>query len=85
MVGGFWYSLAPDSETRLRSYVHGYLKVFGDQMADGVAAAMTRHTPEAVAEAIDNMKRAGCDEMFLVPCTADIAEIERVKPLVEGL
>ena len=84
LVGGFWYSLADDAEARLHAYVHGYLKVFGPAMAEGVAKTMTRHTPEAVAEAIANLERAGCDEIFLVPCTADIAEIERVKPLLPG-
>lgn len=85
LVGGFWYSLAPGAEARLRSYVHGYLKVFGDPMAKAVAQNMTRHTPEAVSEAIDNLQRAGCDEIFLVPCTADLDEIERVQPLLGGL
>jgi len=84
LVGGFWYSLASDAEARLRKYVYEYLKVFGDPMANGVAGTMTRHTPDAVAEAIENLRRAGSDEIFLVPTTADIAEIERVAPLVEA-
>lgn len=82
LVGGFWYSLAESAEERLRAYVHGYLKVFGDAMANGVAGAMTRHTPEAVSEAIENLRRAGSDEIFLVPTTADLTEIERVQPLL---
>ena len=82
LVGGFWYSLAEDAEARLRAYVHQYLAVFGSQMAEGVANTMTRHHPDAVSEAIEHIRRAGADEMFLVPTTADMAEIERVEPLL---
>jgi hypothetical protein len=45
---------------------------------------MTRHTIDAVAEGIENLRRAGSDEIFLVPTTADLAEVERVAPLVSG-
>jgi hypothetical protein len=27
LVGGFWYSLADDAESKLKSYVYDYLKV----------------------------------------------------------
>lgn len=41
-----------------------------------------RATPEAVAEGLDAMEEAGCDEVFLVPATADIEEIERAAEIV---
>ncbi len=84
LVGGFWYSLASDAEHRLRTYVYEYLKVFGDPMANGVAGTMTRHEPGAVAEAIENLRRAGSEEIFLVPTSAELDEIENVLPLVSG-
>jgi alkanesulfonate monooxygenase SsuD/methylene tetrahydromethanopterin reductase-like flavin-dependent oxidoreductase (luciferase family) len=78
LVGGFWYSLADDAESRLKSYVHDYLQVLGDDMANAVAASMTRYTPETILQAIADIEATGADEIFLVPATADIAELERL-------
>jgi alkanesulfonate monooxygenase SsuD/methylene tetrahydromethanopterin reductase-like flavin-dependent oxidoreductase (luciferase family) len=82
-VGGFWYSLAKDSERRLREYVEMYLGTFGPDAARAVAKTMTRHTPEAVAESIRGIEAIGCDELMLVPTTADITEVQAVQSLLD--
>lgn len=82
LVGGFWYSLADDGENKLKSYVYDYLKVLGDGLANGVAASMTRFTPETIREGIDNVKACGADEIMLVPATAEINELERLIKLL---
>jgi len=84
-IGGFWYSLADNSEARLKEYVFDYLKIDGDNPARQIANTMTRFNEDAVTEAIESMAEAGCDELFLVPATADLAEIERTAALVERL
>ena len=81
-AGGCWYSLADGAAERLRQYVYDYLKIAGAEMAKMVAATMTRHTPEAVGQAIDNARRAGCEEFFLVPATAEVEELERLLELL---
>ncbi len=81
-VGGFWYSLADDAEARLKGYVHMYLKIFGPQMAQAVADTMTRFSPEAVAEGIAGIEALGCDELILVPATAELGEVEAAKRIV---
>jgi len=78
LVGGFWYSLADDAEPKLKSYVYDYLKVLGDGMANGVAASMTRFTPDTILQAIQDIEATGADEIFLVPATAEISELERL-------
>ncbi len=83
LVGGFWYCLADDAENQLKSYVYNYLKVLGDDMANAVAASMTRYTPDNILEAIDDMEAAGSDEIFLVPATAELSELERLMNLLE--
>jgi len=82
LVGGFWYSLADDAESKLKSYVYDYLKVLGDGMANGVAASMTRFTPETILQAIRDIEATGADEIFLVPATAEISELERLIKLL---
>jgi len=37
------------------------------------------HTPAALREAMEAAREAGCDEFFLVPTTADPAELDRTR------
>jgi alkanesulfonate monooxygenase SsuD/methylene tetrahydromethanopterin reductase-like flavin-dependent oxidoreductase (luciferase family) len=74
-----WYALGPDAESQLGGYVYDYLRIFGDDVARSVAATATVNTPGTLREAIDQARQAGCDEFFLVPTTADPAELERTQ------
>ncbi len=82
-VGGFWYSLAPDAKPKLQDYVFNYLRILDPGFARAMADGMTRHTPAAVAAALDGMRAAGCDEVFLVPATDHRAEVEQAARLVQ--
>ncbi len=81
-MGGFWYSLADDGESKLKEYVFDYLKIMGEEEARNTANTMTRFTPEAVIEALDATEEAGAEEIFLVPATADISEVDRIAELI---
>ena len=81
-VGGFWYSLADDAQARLSQYVFSYIRVFGDEAARAMSSMMDRSDGDRVAESLDAMEAAGCEETFLVPATADIAEVERAAELI---
>jgi alkanesulfonate monooxygenase SsuD/methylene tetrahydromethanopterin reductase-like flavin-dependent oxidoreductase (luciferase family) len=82
-VGGFWCSLANDADRRLKSYVHQYLATFGDDAARAIAATMSRSNPDAIRSAIDGLEEAGCEEIFLVPATADLSELDRLSRRVD--
>jgi len=81
-VAGFWYSLADDAETRLKQYVQMYLAIFGDEAARAVAKTMTRFDEPAILESIEAIRALGCDELILVPASAEISEVERIVPLI---
>jgi len=82
-IGGFWYSLAAkDPLQKLQSYVYDYVAYFGDGPARGMASMMNRATPDAVRQSLDDLEAAGCDEVFLVPATAELAEVERAAEIV---
>jgi alkanesulfonate monooxygenase SsuD/methylene tetrahydromethanopterin reductase-like flavin-dependent oxidoreductase (luciferase family) len=85
LAGGFWYSLADDAEKRLHDYVIDYLEIAGRDMAEAVAKTLTRNTPEAVRQGLENMHAAGCEECYMVAATTDISEVERLLPLLDGL
>jgi alkanesulfonate monooxygenase SsuD/methylene tetrahydromethanopterin reductase-like flavin-dependent oxidoreductase (luciferase family) len=74
-----WYALGDGAAERLRHYAYEYLKIFGDEMAGAMAEACTASTPAALREAVAAAADAGCDELFLVPTTADPTELDRTR------
>lgn len=81
-LGGFWFSLAPDAPARLHQYVYDYLAIAGPEIAQMMADMVTRNNPDAVREALDNMEAAGCEEVFLVPATADLEELDGLEEIL---
>lgn len=82
LIGSFWYSLAPDAETVLKSYVHDYMKIAGEELARQFVSTMTRHTPEAILQGLENLRAAGADEVLLVPASAHYDEVDRLADLL---
>lgn len=76
-VTSFWYALGPDGPDRLRAYARRYLGIFGDEVADAMAASCSASSAGALREAVARLTEAGCDELLLVPTTTDPAELDR--------
>jgi len=74
-----WYALGDGAADRLRSYGHSYLRIFGDEIAAAMAAGLTTSTPESLRHAVATLDGLGCDEVFLVPTTTDITELDRTR------
>ena len=74
-----WYALGPGAQDRLRAYAYEYMKVFGDDVARWSADNVACSSPESLRKAVDNARDAGADEFFLVPTTADPAELDRTR------
>jgi alkanesulfonate monooxygenase SsuD/methylene tetrahydromethanopterin reductase-like flavin-dependent oxidoreductase (luciferase family) len=74
-----WYALGPNAKQQLGDYVFDYMRIFDEGMARHIAEKAPVHTPEALREAMDAAREAGCDEFFLVPTTTDPAELERTR------
>jgi len=81
-MGGFWYTLAENGQQKLYDYVYEYLAIAGPEIATMMAESVHRSSPETVLEALDNAEAAGCEELFVVPATAEIAEVERLSELL---
>jgi alkanesulfonate monooxygenase SsuD/methylene tetrahydromethanopterin reductase-like flavin-dependent oxidoreductase (luciferase family) len=81
-VAGFWYSLAPNSQERLTSYVYDYIKVLGEPAARAMSKMVNRSTPDAVRESLDAMESRGCFECVQVAATSELAEVERAAELL---
>ncbi|MEH6567935.1 MAG: LLM class flavin-dependent oxidoreductase [Halioglobus sp.] len=81
-LGGFWYTLADNGQQKLYDYVYEYLDIAGHEIATMMAESVHRSSPDAVKEALDNAQAAGAEEVFMVPATAEIAEIERLCEII---
>lgn len=81
-MGGFWYTLAEDGQAKLYDYVYEYLAIAGPEIATMMAETVHRSSPDAVIEALDNAEAAGCEEVFLVPATADLVEVHGLAELL---
>ena len=82
LIGGFWYSLADNSEASLKQYTYDYLKIMDEETAKNVAAGMRLHDEGAILEAINAIEELGTEELFMVPATADVNEVHRLAELL---
>ena len=78
-----WYALGPDAEERLRTYARDYMRIFGDEIGEWAASSVTCFTPDSLRQTVDAARAAGADEFFLVPTTADPAELDRTRDALE--
>lgn len=75
-MGGFWYTLAQEGQRKLYDYVYEYLAIAGPEIASMMAESVHRSSADTVMEALDNAEAAGCEELFMVPATAELVEVE---------
>lgn len=47
-----------------------------------MAESVHRSTADTVREALDNAEAAGCEELFMVPATAELSELDRLMELL---
>jgi len=66
-------SLGPDAEEHARRYLRDYYGFLGD-FADQIASSALT-SPEAVGGAVAAFADAGCDELILFPCKADLDQV----------
>lgn len=74
-----WYALGDDAANRLHDYGHSYMQIFGDDVASMMAGMLSTSTPEALRDAVATLDSLGCDELFLVPTTTDVTELDRTR------
>jgi alkanesulfonate monooxygenase SsuD/methylene tetrahydromethanopterin reductase-like flavin-dependent oxidoreductase (luciferase family) len=79
LSSSIWYALGDDAERQLRGYAYEYLRIFGDAIGEGAAGMASCFGVDALRRAVDNARDAGADEFFLVPTSADPAELDRTR------
>ena len=73
----FWYALGPNAKAQLETYAKSYMDILGESAVKYILAQQSIDSEAALIEALDTFESAGCDELILVPTSADTAELER--------
>lgn len=82
-VAGFWYSLAPNADEKLKAYVYKYIKVLGEKPAEWMASMVDRSSPDAVRASLDAYEELGIEECWLNTATSEPAEIDGLMEVME--
>ncbi len=75
-----YYALGPGAQADVREHLGDYYKFFGPRASMMVDSALT--TPEAIHSAVHAYQDAGCDELILVPCSADPRQVSLLRDVV---
>lgn len=73
----FWYALGPHAKTQLENYAKSYMEILGPSAVDYILSQQSISSEAALIDALDTFEAAGCDEVILVPTSAETAELER--------
>ncbi len=86
-VSGCFYVLDGDdaeAQATLTAFVERYLRIFGPDTAEQMAATCRIASPDALRAVLDGAADAGCDEFVLVPGTVDLDCLNRTIDLIDG-
>jgi alkanesulfonate monooxygenase SsuD/methylene tetrahydromethanopterin reductase-like flavin-dependent oxidoreductase (luciferase family) len=82
LVTSFWYALGPHAREQLDVYVDRYLRIFGPAAVAGAQRAAVAASPQAVRDALRGIEDAGGDEVILVPTSAGLDQLERLRDVI---
>lgn len=74
-----WYALGDGAAERLSGYAYDYMRIFGEEVGQMMAGLTTCSSAETLRTSVSTLEEVGCDELFLVPTTADPAELARTR------
>ena len=82
LVSSFWYALGPHASEQLDAYVERYLRIFGPAAVSGAQRAAAATSPRAVRDALRGIEDAGGDETILVPTSAGLDQLDRLRDAI---
>jgi alkanesulfonate monooxygenase SsuD/methylene tetrahydromethanopterin reductase-like flavin-dependent oxidoreductase (luciferase family) len=82
-VAGFWYSLAPNADEKLKAYVYKYIRAIGESAARAMSRSVDRSSQDAVRASLDAYEELGVEECWLNSATAEMAEIDGLLEVIE--
>jgi alkanesulfonate monooxygenase SsuD/methylene tetrahydromethanopterin reductase-like flavin-dependent oxidoreductase (luciferase family) len=77
-----YVSLGPDGQDRAQRYLSRYYAFLGERHRHVVAGVLD--SPQRLRRSVEEFALAGCDELMLLPCSPDPAEVDRIADAVTG-
>jgi alkanesulfonate monooxygenase SsuD/methylene tetrahydromethanopterin reductase-like flavin-dependent oxidoreductase (luciferase family) len=82
LVTSFWFALGDTGRDQMDEYLLRYLNFMGADAARKLAPTVATTSAQALRDAVQMVAELGCDELILVPTTADPDEVDRVADLL---
>jgi alkanesulfonate monooxygenase SsuD/methylene tetrahydromethanopterin reductase-like flavin-dependent oxidoreductase (luciferase family) len=82
LVTSFWFALGPRAREQLDEYLQRYLNFMGAEAVRKLAPTVATDSAAKLRDAARMVADLGCDELILVPTTADPDEVARVADLL---
>jgi alkanesulfonate monooxygenase SsuD/methylene tetrahydromethanopterin reductase-like flavin-dependent oxidoreductase (luciferase family) len=82
VVGFAYFSLGPDAREHARGYLAHYYAFAG--VGEDWAEAMALTGADAIRQAVDGYRAAGCTELILYPCAADLDQVGLLADITLG-
>lgn len=82
LLGLAYFSLGPDARENAAAYVndyYGFAPPYAAQVLSHVAVGEAR-----VAATLGAFAQAGCDELILAPCSADVEQVKLLRAVIDG-
>jgi alkanesulfonate monooxygenase SsuD/methylene tetrahydromethanopterin reductase-like flavin-dependent oxidoreductase (luciferase family) len=81
LLGLGYFALGSDATAQAHAYLKDYYAFVGPFAEQIAAGALT--TPDQVAQRVAEFARAGCDELILLPCAGDLAQVDLLAEAME--
>ena len=81
--GQSYFALGADAVERGREYMRDYYAFtgpFAERIVEGLLTS-----PQQIAAQVRGHAEAGCDELVLLPATADVEQVDRLADVVSSL
>lgn len=78
-----YFALGAEAAAAGTRYLRDYY-AFTGPFAEKIAAGLLT-TPQAIAQFLRGYEEAGCDELILLPTSADLAQIDQLAAILDGL
>ena len=80
IVVGRYFSLGADADHTADEYIHHY---YGSEFFDAARADVLT-TPDHLQRELQRLRDAGCDDVLLFPCSADLDQPRRLAAVLDG-
>lgn len=83
LTTSFWFAIGDDPRGQVHRHLRHYMNWLPADLVDALAAsAGVAGTATELREALERFEDIGCDEVHLIPTSADLTQVERIADLL---